>query len=202
MPTLVAITPDALSRQVIRASLPAGWESHEASDGVQGLALVRQVANAIDLLLVASELSHLDGRLVCLQLRALCPTVPLIPIADAGGTVPFLIEIGCLPPLAPPLAVDDVRARIATARTMEAPPAPASAFVQTTVCERFVPGGLAMLRGAVLRDVTSSGIVERTVRDADDYLQVVRDRFALDVPEMRALWPAVWARHRAWEAAQ
>lgn len=130
MPTLVAITPDAVRRQVIRASLPTGWKLHEASNGVQGLALVRQMANHIDLLVVASALPDLDGRLVCLQLRTLCPTVPLIPIADAGGSVPFLIEIGCLPPLAHPLAVDDVRARIAAACAMGAPPAPTSAFVQ------------------------------------------------------------------------
>lgn len=130
MPTLVAIMADTTSRQVIRASLPTGWELHEASDGVQGLALVRHEANTIELLLVASELPDLDGRLVCLQLRTLCPTVPLIPIADAGGTVPFLIEIGCLPPLTHPLAVNDVRARITTARNLEAPPAPTAAFVQ------------------------------------------------------------------------
>ena len=79
---------------------------------------------------------------------------------------------------------------------------PESPFVQTTVCERFVPGGLAMIRGAVLREVTSSGVVTRTVQDADDYVSVLRDRFALDVPEMRAKWPAIWARHLEWEASQ
>ena len=78
---------------------------------------------------------------------------------------------------------------------------PESAFVQTTVCERFVPGGLVMLRGAVLRDVTASGVVTSTVRDADEYLDVLRGRFALDVPDMRALWPTLWERHLAWEAA-
>jgi N-hydroxyarylamine O-acetyltransferase len=77
---------------------------------------------------------------------------------------------------------------------------PESPFVQTTVCERFVPGGLVMLRGAVLRDVTPSGVATRVVQDADDYVQVLSDRFDLHLPEMRALWPTVKARHLEWEA--
>jgi N-hydroxyarylamine O-acetyltransferase len=78
---------------------------------------------------------------------------------------------------------------------------PESAFVQTTVCERFEPGGLVMLRGAVLREVTASGVVTRTVQDADEYMRTLSDRFDLHVPGMRALWPTVWARHLEWEAS-
>jgi len=81
------------------------------------------------------------------------------------------------------------------ARCHELQTSPDSAFVQTTVCERFVPAGLVMLRGAVLREVTAAGVATRTVQNADDYMNVLRDRFALDLPEMRALWPTVWARH-------
>ena len=36
-----------------------------------------------------------------------------------------------------------------------------SGFVQTPVCERFVPDGLIMLRGAVLRHVTAAGRDDR-----------------------------------------
>jgi len=77
---------------------------------------------------------------------------------------------------------------------------PASPFVQTTVCERFVPEGLVMLRGAVLREVSASGVATRTVQDADEYVQLLHDRFGLDLPRMRALWPAVWARHLEWQS--
>ena len=73
--------------------------------------------------------------------------------------------------------------------------------MQTTVCERFVPSGLVMLRGAVLREVTAAGVVTRIVQDADEYMRVLSERFDLDVPEMRALWPTVWARHLEWEAS-
>ena len=96
-----------------------------------------------------------------------------------------------------PRAIDTFAAQCHALQT-----SPESPFVQTTVCERFVPGGLAMIRGAVLREVTASGVVTRTVQDPDDYVSVLRDRFALDVPEMRAQWPTVWARHLEWQASQ
>ena len=62
------------------------------------------------------------------------------------------------------------------------------------------PEGLVMLRGAVLREVTAAGVSLRTVQDADEYMRVLSERFDLNVPEMRALWPIVWARHMEWEA--
>jgi N-hydroxyarylamine O-acetyltransferase len=79
---------------------------------------------------------------------------------------------------------------------------PASPFVQTTVCERFVPDGLVMLRGAVLRHVTASGVATHIVQDADEYARVLSDRFALEARALPALWPAVWARHLEWQSAQ
>lgn len=88
------------------------------------------------------------------------------------------------------------------ARCHELQTLPESPFVLTTVCERFIEEGLVMLRGAVLRDVTASGVATRVVQDADDYLRVLRDRFDLDLPEMRALWPTVRARHIEWEASR
>jgi N-hydroxyarylamine O-acetyltransferase len=79
---------------------------------------------------------------------------------------------------------------------------PESPFVQTTVCERLMPDGLVMLRGAVLREVTATGVATRTVQDAEDYVELLRERFDLYIPEMRGLWPAVWRRHLEWEASQ
>ena len=96
-----------------------------------------------------------------------------------------------------PRTLDTFAARCHALQTL-----PDSPFVQTTVCERFVPGGLVMLRGAVLRDVTASGVAARVVQDADDYLHVLLDRFDLDLPEMRALWPTVHGRHLEWEATR
>ena len=78
---------------------------------------------------------------------------------------------------------------------------PESSFVQTTVCERFVPDGLIMLRGAVLRHVTAQGVTTDVVPDAATYVGVLKTRFDLDLPEMADCWPRIWARHQAWLAA-
>jgi N-hydroxyarylamine O-acetyltransferase len=56
-------------------------------------------------------------------------------------------------------------------RCHELQTSPDSPFVQTTVCEGFTPNGLVMLRGAVLRDVTESGVATRVVQDADEYVR-------------------------------
>ena len=79
---------------------------------------------------------------------------------------------------------------------------PESGFVKSTVCERFVPHGLVMLRGATLREVTASGVTTAVLTDAAAFERVLRERFALDLPEARGLWPQVWERHLAWQAEQ
>jgi len=79
---------------------------------------------------------------------------------------------------------------------------PESSFVKSTVCERFVPGGLVMLRGAVLREVSAGGVTTDAVQDAAEYDRVLRDRFDLAVPGIDALWRRVWARHLEWQAEQ
>ncbi len=75
---------------------------------------------------------------------------------------------------------------------------PDSSFVVTTVCERFVPGGLVMLRGATLREVSAEGVVTRVVQDASEYDLVLREHFDLALPDAAQLWPRVWSRHLAW----
>lgn len=77
---------------------------------------------------------------------------------------------------------------------------PESGFVRTTVCQRFVPGGIVSLRGAVLQHITRDGVVDRTVEDADEYLSVLDEHFNLRIAGMEALFPRVWERHLAWSA--
>lgn len=88
------------------------------------------------------------------------------------------------------------------AQCRELQTSPESGFVKTTVCERFVPAGLVMLRGAVLREVREGGVTTHVVPDAAEYERVLRERFDLDVPGIGAIWPRVWARHLEWEAEQ
>ena len=87
-------------------------------------------------------------------------------------------------------------------RCHELQTSPESSFVKSTVCERFEPGGLVMLRGATLRTLTAAGATTTVIRDAHTYARTLRDRFDLALPDIERLWPFVWARHQAWEAEQ
>lgn len=77
---------------------------------------------------------------------------------------------------------------------------PASPFVATTVLERFEAGGIVILRGAMLRQIRAAGVVDREVRDADDYVALLRDRFGLAIADAATLWPRVREQHAAWLA--
>lgn len=80
---------------------------------------------------------------------------------------------------------------------------PESAFVTTTVCERFTHEGLVMLRGATLKEVTAAGVTARIVQDANDFQTTLRERFGLDLSaEATSLWPRVWRAHTAWQAGR
>lgn len=96
-----------------------------------------------------------------------------------------------------PRALDEFGAQCRELQT-----SPESSFVKSTVCERFVPGGLIMLRGAVLREVSAGGVTTHVVQDASEYDRVLRDRFGLAVPDIDALWRSVWVRHLQWQAEQ
>jgi N-hydroxyarylamine O-acetyltransferase len=79
---------------------------------------------------------------------------------------------------------------------------PESGFVRTIVCERFTRGGLVMLRGATLREVTAAGVAERVLQDENQFTTVLRERFGLDLPAAADLWPRVWRSHLARQAEQ
>lgn len=60
---------------------------------------------------------------------------------------------------------------------------------------RHVPGGFLRLRGRILQEEGEAGVSETLIENADDYVSVLRDRFALDLPEAAAIWPRILARH-------
>lgn len=75
--------------------------------------------------------------------------------------------------------------------------APESGFVQNAVVQRHRPEGLAILRGRTLRTLLAHETQERLISSADEYVSVLADVFALDLPEAADLWPAIQARHAA-----
>jgi len=72
---------------------------------------------------------------------------------------------------------------------------PLSPFVQNLTAQRFVPGGLAILRGKVLRRVTPDGFTDTVLNTADELLETLARDFSLDVPEVATLWPKIGERH-------
>ena len=79
---------------------------------------------------------------------------------------------------------------------------PESGFVRVTVCQRFTPEGINTLRGAVLTKIRSSGKLEQTITSFEEYEQVLRNDFKLEVPNLPELWAKVWQSHLAWLNSQ
>jgi N-hydroxyarylamine O-acetyltransferase len=75
---------------------------------------------------------------------------------------------------------------------------PDSGFVHTTVCQRFIPGGIASLRGAVLKTLTSDGLERRVIDSATDYESTLQELFGLELPDVNMLYTKVWQRHLEW----
>ncbi len=85
---------------------------------------------------------------------------------------------------------------------LELQTSPESSFVKSTVCERMLPNGILMLRGATLREVHAEGVTTTVVDSAAAFDRVLRERFDLAIAGVETLWPRVWARHLAWQAEQ
>jgi len=85
---------------------------------------------------------------------------------------------------------------------LELSTSPESSFVKSTVCERMLPNGLLMLRGATLREVHAEGVTTTVIDSAAGFDRVLRERFDLAIPGIDSLWPRVWSRHLAWQTEQ
>jgi N-hydroxyarylamine O-acetyltransferase len=85
------------------------------------------------------------------------------------------------------------------AKCHELQTSPESGFVQVTVCQRFTPDGLAILRGATLRTVKRGGEISQTIDTEALYRKVLQDHFGLRIGDnFTQLWHNVWQRHLAW----
>ncbi len=74
---------------------------------------------------------------------------------------------------------------------------PGSGFVLNAVVQRWTPDAMLTLRGKILKIVAADDARAQNLPDADAYVSTLKDSFALDLPEARALWPRIEARHRA-----
>jgi N-hydroxyarylamine O-acetyltransferase len=72
---------------------------------------------------------------------------------------------------------------------------PASNFVLNAVCKRHVPDRIEELRGRTRRTVRDTGVEQRLLESADEYVDTLARVFGLDLPEAASLWPCIVARH-------
>lgn len=72
---------------------------------------------------------------------------------------------------------------------------PSSSFVQNLVAQIRLPGEHKTIRGKVFSHATADGIETRTLTSPDELVDVLRDVFHLDVPEVADLWPRIETRH-------
>ena len=79
---------------------------------------------------------------------------------------------------------------------------PESGFVRVTVCQRFTPDGINTLRDATLIRIRSTGKLEHTISSFEEYEQVLRQDFKLEIPNLHELWPRVWQHHLEWVNSQ
>jgi N-hydroxyarylamine O-acetyltransferase len=79
---------------------------------------------------------------------------------------------------------------------------PESGFVRVTVCQRFTHDGINTLRGAVLIKIRSTGKLEHAITSFEEYEQVLREDFRLEVPNLHELWGKVWQGHLEWVNSQ
>lgn len=70
-----------------------------------------------------------------------------------------------------------------------------SPFVQNAVVQRWINDEHLSLRGRVFVRTTKTDRETRLISDAEEYVKLLRDEFALDLPEAAGLWPKIVARH-------
>lgn len=76
--------------------------------------------------------------------------------------------------------------------------APESGFVSKIVCHRVFSDRIISLRGAVLKTIDSGGLHHVVLESEHDFARVIKNDFALAVPEAIDLWPDIWCKHQAW----
>lgn len=76
--------------------------------------------------------------------------------------------------------------------------APESGFVRIVVCHRFRPGALYSLRGAVLQQISATGVTTTSIDNASDYRRTLEGIFDLQLPAVGSLWQRVWTAHQNW----
>jgi DNA-binding NarL/FixJ family response regulator len=135
MTTILIIDDDAAQRAYVREVAPPEWMILEASDGLSGLDLAREQRAVLQLVVLDMQLPDLEGRLVCLRLRELSATLPILPFTGHAYTATVLHELGCLPPIYKPVRPDELHAALLAAVERPQPPYATSSLIDWFAAE-------------------------------------------------------------------
>jgi N-hydroxyarylamine O-acetyltransferase len=72
---------------------------------------------------------------------------------------------------------------------------PESNFTSNFVAQKRHPDRHLVLRGRVLTERGPEGASAHTIADADEFIATLAERFGIDEPRARKIWPRVVARH-------
>lgn len=79
---------------------------------------------------------------------------------------------------------------------------PESIFTQTALAFRHGEACVTALLGRVQRRVTPDGKTSKLIESADEFVDVLKRDFSLDLPEAATLWPRICAKHDELFAAE
>lgn len=81
------------------ATWPTGGTVLTAASGIEAVTLLRAQLDRVSLIVLDYLMPGLDGWDTCVLLRALSPTVPILPYTTTYEPLPQLRDLGCLPEL-------------------------------------------------------------------------------------------------------
>ncbi len=139
MSTILVIDDDPLIADLIQA-LDPGWHVISARDGLMGLDILRhRVADdhPPDLIILDIHMPGFDGYDTCILIRAVAPTIPIVPFTQArdDDRLPrYMQELHCTLPVRKGIALDGLLQRLHAAMHH----APASTRTASAVFERLL----------------------------------------------------------------
>lgn len=102
-----------------------------AHDAIEGIALVRQYAPQLRLIILDIQMPRLDGRVAATVIRDLVPGVPVMPFSRYADRFPLLLELGCVAPVCKaPHTIHQLPQQVAQALRAQVPPLPSAAWIR------------------------------------------------------------------------
>jgi N-hydroxyarylamine O-acetyltransferase len=74
---------------------------------------------------------------------------------------------------------------------------PDSPFVQNAICVKHMPGNIIALLGRSLKTFYQGEVRTQLVNSAAEYVDLLEERFGLELPQAADLWPGIVSRHKA-----